>query len=203
MTLLELLVKELPKRGGWPEGAHYAAQDDDGSIYTFERAPEIDCGEWIDADDSSPAFVSKIGCFNLASDQHEAIITRQQYEAALAASQKVEWDGSYPIKPGTDVEVHFDGDDSRVWTEFRVEYMRGDVVVLYDYHCDDVGAYSNECLNFRPIRCEADKKRKETIDLMDKRFKEVLAAGSTEAMAIFATVYDTIAAGKIPSGHIE
>lgn len=32
MTLLELLRQELPKRGGWPEGAERARQDDDREI---------------------------------------------------------------------------------------------------------------------------------------------------------------------------
>lgn len=31
MTLLELLRQELPKRGGWPEGANFIAQEDGGS----------------------------------------------------------------------------------------------------------------------------------------------------------------------------
>ena len=32
MTLLELLRQELPKRGGWPEGALSITQDNDGSL---------------------------------------------------------------------------------------------------------------------------------------------------------------------------
>ncbi|VTP12618.1 hypothetical protein PUATCC27989T_00430 [Phytobacter ursingii] len=206
MKLKELLVKELPGRGGWPEGAHYAAQDDDGSIHTFERAPEIDCGEWIDADESSPAFVSKIGCFNLASDQHEAIITRSEYEAALAAAQKIEWDGEGlpPIGLNIIVTPHND-----CWGFDSVDDFTGKVLAYDDDEfwfklSNGVKITSRiDKVDFRPIRSEADKKRKETIDLMDKRFKEVLAAGSTEAMAIFATVYDTITAGKIPGVRIE
>lgn len=30
MKLIDLLVKELPKRGGWPEVALNATQDEDG-----------------------------------------------------------------------------------------------------------------------------------------------------------------------------
>lgn len=29
MKLIDLLVKELPKRGGWPEAANYVVQDYD------------------------------------------------------------------------------------------------------------------------------------------------------------------------------
>ncbi|HCO3755942.1 hypothetical protein KVQ01_11485 [Escherichia coli] len=130
-------------------------------------------------------------------------LVAQEYEAALtslAASQKVEWDGNYPIKPGTDVDVHFDGDDCRVWTTFRVEYMRGDVVVLHDYRTDDVGAYSNRILNFRPIRSEADKKKEEAIasmaSLIDYR-------SGCSAKPLAGWLFEEIAAGKIPHIRIE
>lgn len=71
------------------------------------------------------------------------------------------WNGEFPIAAGINVEVHFSGDYSRLWTEFRVEYMRGDVVVLYDYRSDSVVSYSNEYLSFRPIRSADDVARDE------------------------------------------
>lgn len=43
---------------------------------------------------------------------------------------------------GEDVLVHFDGDNSSVWTKFKLEYQKGDVVVLYDYRIEDVESYS-------------------------------------------------------------
>ncbi|MBU9823128.1 hypothetical protein J1782_24870 [Rahnella sp. BCC 1045] len=76
------------------------------------------------------------------------------------------WDGEYPIPAGVNVEVHFECDDSRVWTEFRVEYMRGDVVVLHDYRSDNVESYSNARLSFRPIRSPEDVARDEAIEAM-------------------------------------
>ncbi|BBK09229.1 hypothetical protein [Klebsiella phage 05F01] len=42
---------------------------------------------------------------------------------------------------GEDVLVHFDGDNSSVWTKFKLEYQKGDVVVLYDYRIEDVETY--------------------------------------------------------------
>ena len=32
MKLIDILVEELPKRGGWPDGAARLAQDPDGDI---------------------------------------------------------------------------------------------------------------------------------------------------------------------------
>ncbi|BBE77393.1 hypothetical protein [Phytobacter sp. MRY16-398] len=180
MKLKEILVQKLPKMGGWPEDVHALVQNSSGCVY------QAGWGE-------------NLYILRLADDWMDAEVTREQYEAALAASQKVEWDGSYPIKPGTDVDVHFDGDDSRVWTEFRVEYMRGDVVVLHDYRSDDVGAYSNRRLKFRPIRSEADKKRDEAIRAMH----EFTTIKNSEIIRSVKCIYDAIAAGKIHGVRIE
>lgn len=35
MKLIDLLVQELPKRGGWPEGAESVVQDADDSEFYF------------------------------------------------------------------------------------------------------------------------------------------------------------------------
>ena len=197
MKLKELLVQELPKRGGYPSGATQCVQDRDGKIKFFDsRDLSCDEGYWS----GTPR--GKFYCMpdhhiyglRICEDHYSSVFTIDQYEAALAVSQKAEWDGNYPIKSGTDVEVHFDGDDCRVWTVFRVEYMRGDVVVLHDYRSDDVDAFSNQRLNFRPIRSEADKKREEAIDAMLSVFGSNAATGTaTELKAIY---------GAIKSGQI-
>lgn len=107
------------------------------------------------------------------------------------------WGGEFPIPAGTEVEVHFEGDDSRVWTQFRVEYMRGEIVVLYDYRIDSVDAYNNKRLNFRPIHSEADKKRDETIKALKFSF------GAFDVNGLADMVYHAIAAGKIPHIRID
>lgn len=140
MKLIDLLVRELPKRGGWPERAvKYKGYTDYALAFDANR-------------NLVRGYGSTIGCDVIHEGQ---IVTREQYEAALAAS-KPQWNGKFPIPAGTDVEVHFDGDDSRAWTLFRVEYMAGEVVVLRDYRIDGVDAYKQRTLSFRPIHSEAD-----------------------------------------------
>lgn len=39
MTLLELLVKELPKHGGWPDSVFYVTQDSDGQVNGYREEP--------------------------------------------------------------------------------------------------------------------------------------------------------------------
>ncbi|XDZ50265.1 hypothetical protein AB8Q18_08645 [Neisseriaceae bacterium CLB008] len=68
-TLLQILVDQLPALGGWPEGVEWYSQLDDGCAYLkFNGAiPHHLIG----------------GRLQLASDQASAIVTKEQYEAAL------------------------------------------------------------------------------------------------------------------------
>lgn len=117
MKLIDLLVKELPKRGGWPEGAEIAVQDSDSQIcfsshsdvYANEGKTDWGGGDWGDVDWSNP-FIGTI-----ADDRHECIVTRAQYEAALAASKSVvghngwiQWaGGECPVDSDAIVEVRY------------------------------------------------------------------------------------------------
>lgn len=108
MTLLELLVKELPKRGGWPKSAHGVVQDASGNFWFFKNGTPYYNGkhwgaaklsadfEWIDIDwDISPL---------LAEDNHHAIITREQYEDAIAEEHAAGWNGEGLPPVGMKVE---------------------------------------------------------------------------------------------------
>lgn len=88
MKLIDILVEELPKRDGWPKRANCITQDHDKRVEPATCHPSVaKCGEdgfWF-------LNSSRIGGFKvdtLASDYTTAIITREQYEAALAASKR-------------------------------------------------------------------------------------------------------------------
>lgn len=203
MKLIDLLVQELPKRGGWPSSAIHSWCDRDGEVRFRDDDWQSDFYPSVGVDFSDRIPEMKY------EDSMEYIVTRKQYEAALAAS-KSQWDGKFPIPPGTDVEVHFDGDDSRVWTLFRVEYMAGEVVVLHDYRIDCVDAYKQRTLSFRPIRSEADKKRAKGVIALSR--VDTLAApfeygdkhsdGSLVA-PFWYELYDAIAAGNVDGIKLE
>lgn len=113
MKLIDLLVKELPKRGGWPEGALNATQDKDGEVcFSSGAVPEFgyaawECGDWCG---------NKFHTIR-ATDYDTAIITRAQYEAALAASEGwIEWNGGKcPVDSDAIVEV-------RYWNQNQNQY---------------------------------------------------------------------------------
>lgn len=111
MKLIDLLVKELPKRGGWPEGALNATQDKDGQVcFSAGAVPEFGYAAWEGGDWCGSEFHTI-----RASDYATAIITREQYEAALAASKAVvgrdgwiEWHGGEcPVDSDAIVEVKY------------------------------------------------------------------------------------------------
>lgn len=97
MKLIDLLVKELPKRGGWPAGVDAVEQDCEGEL--FER----------DSDYSSGFKLEK--CDDWITD----VVTKQQYEAAITASKAVvghdgwiEWaGGECPVDSDAIVEVKY------------------------------------------------------------------------------------------------
>lgn len=167
MTLLELLRQELPKRGGWPEGAERARQDDDdgeicfegaGSAYNFV-ADEMsdDSLRWLNENNRVTSYL---------------YVTREQYEA-------MGWDGTCLPPVGADVEFTIGIYD--IETDFDgilpaegeiVEVIAhkttsdgNDVAVVY---WDDKGAGRSACFapgRLRPLRTEAERAIDEMVRL--------------------------------------
>ncbi|MGL5282742.1 MAG: hypothetical protein ACRC8W_13525 [Plesiomonas shigelloides] len=93
-TLLEILVDELPKRGGWPDWAEAAVQDGDGVIkdyvkfaghgFNIRHGGRTWCGNgvgcWGDNMEDCADFTASM----LATDHATKIVTREEYEQAVA-----------------------------------------------------------------------------------------------------------------------
>lgn len=91
MTLLELLLQELPKRGGWPEEALTIAQDIGGAIYGYKcNKPYTSGGMWRSVSGKGLLSSSILRDAGLADDRMDSFVTREQYEAAL---QQPVWNG--------------------------------------------------------------------------------------------------------------
>lgn len=184
MTLLELLVKELPKRGGWPEDVWHVTQDSDGLVNGYgESEPYLNTKYW-----DSTGFIRYLFCDQrqpLPVDWGSSVINREQYEAAIAAQQPV-WNGEGLPPVGSKVESFINGD----WRLVKVVYV-GETGGEYEALVFDVKttkpAWADQ---FRPIRTEADRKRGEAIDAL-------ISLGVFTRPVAEKTVY-AIAAGKIP-----
>ncbi|MDQ9205568.1 hypothetical protein QBS70_13980 [Cronobacter sakazakii] len=119
MKLIDLLVQELPKRGGWPDGAvecerylHEAQID----FYDKDGNWGADCGK-VYGHDFAAACVKPREKGNGARIER---VTREQYEAALAAAQQPVWDGEGLPPVGAEVEVRYRHATNAEWVFFSL-----------------------------------------------------------------------------------
>ncbi len=189
MTLLELLVKELPNRGGWPEGAIRAWQNcADNEVY-FDDVNMSTVGKRNSRSNYFSTSVSNRGS--------EYAVTREQYEAA----QQPVWNGEGLPPVGVECEVKCEDHDDFEWVKIHVVHVHnGEVIGIADMpgsriH-DNIGKYSSgyNCASFRPIRTESECTREDAIAKMVTAPKP---CGHT-IYYICREIYDAIAAGKIP-----
>lgn len=127
MKLIDLLVKELPKLGGWPAGVDSVEQDCDGRLFE------------MDSDYCSNFELEK--CDDWLAD----VVTKQQYESALAASKAVvghngwiQWaGGECPVDSDVIVEVKYRNPNSYQFNNDRA----GDFTWSHDGIDGDIIAY--------------------------------------------------------------
>lgn len=112
-TLLQILVEELPNMGGWPEGVAAITQDSDRAINNYKTADGLETNEygtWRYSSAWQNYLLLDCDVHFLACDYATAIITRDQYEAALAAKNDgwIDWaGGECPVEEGTLVDVRY------------------------------------------------------------------------------------------------
>lgn len=200
MKLIDLLVQELPKRGGWPHDALSITQDNDGSLCVWDtNDPHYDGLSWKHHTGNSLVYYwHGINAVPLSCDHRESIVTYWQYKAALAESQKPAWNGEGLPPVGVECESkQFAQID---WREFRVVAVENGHV--FGFWHDNVGA----CLDsthwmFRPLRTESERKHEAVLESICAVLEMVAQdyKRSDEAKLI----YEAIAAGKIPGVKLD
>lgn len=191
MKLIDMLVQELPKRGGWPDGAECARVTGFG-------------GEKILVNFLFPAAYNKlrysigiIACHltDAGADVDYHMIHRDLYESALAASQKPAWNGEGLPPVGCECEVSVDG--GRSWCTYRAINEKNGVRLI------EIGNLTEEFQNnnwiFRPLRTEAERKRDAAIEAMQRQADE----GDNWVYSEYEIIYDAIAAGRIPGVKLD
>lgn len=127
----------------------------------------------------------------LSCDSTESIVTRSQYESALAASQKPAWSGEGLPPVGCECECQF----LDAWHVCKVLFVGEEFAVgVID---GSERAFSVNHTRFRPLLSEADKKRDEVIN----EIASMMGRGTFYEDA--ECIYDAIAAGKIPGVKLE
>lgn len=176
MKLIDLLVQELPKRGGWPDGVDAVEQDSEGQLFEMESGYCSDfklkkCDDWI-AD----------------------VVTKQQYESTLSASQKPAWDGEGLPPVGMRCEI-VDPDGVLMYGQGEsgevISHVENTAVIRMSY---GLGCFEARFL--RPLRTEAKRKR-------DAAIEAINVLWNINSKMHCESIYDAIAAGKIPGVKLD
>lgn len=201
MTLLELLVKELPGRGGWPDGVEKIGQDYDCEL-KFLGAKMSRYRSGIYTEQLCAGHRAK------GSAGYGETVTREQYEAAIA-SQQPAWNGEG--LPPVGVKCEWQDYNTKKWTPVRVVYSSEWVTIISEDKDDDAIELAIENYGdkgrrkFRQILTEAERKR-DAAGLAIYNAINWNAEGemvSTSRMEDYRKAYDAIAAGKIPGVELS
>ncbi|EOV9681247.1 hypothetical protein ACN5OK_001468 [Cronobacter malonaticus] len=196
MKLIDLLVRELPKRGGWPDGAVECCRHKGANSIDFYDANgnwPVDCALKYGKDFAAKSEYNENNPRYLVDS-----VTREQYEAALAAAQKPVWNGEGLPPVGTICEYQTSSNGN---LRVRIECVTQDGVAFTwlggrdPYKGLDCVSTFYAAKYFKPIRSEADRMR-------DEIAKDINAAVDASG-TLGHVLYDAIAAGKIPHIRIE
>ena len=138
MTLLELLRQELPKRGGWPEGAAKATS------YSHTSGVHFWDGDAFSVD-FSDLTTRVLG---------EGLVTREQYEAAS-------WDGIGLPPVGYECEMQ---NNNGQWINVCIIAQFDGFSFGWNYDYSMI-YFSDKPTEFRPLRTEAERAIDEMVRL--------------------------------------
>ncbi len=200
MKLIDLLVQELPKRGGWPEGVTHIGQDYDRELMFYGGGRAM-----------TGIFLNELAIDHRKCGRTGSKVTQEQYESALAASQKPAWNGEGLPPVGAKVEFFINPKFGyrNNWipdagTEMEVVAHKtttdgNDVAVCYW----DYGGSGRSCCfvpeSLKPLCTEAERKRDAAVEAMQREADD----GNNWIYSEYEIIYNAIAAGKIPGVKLE
>lgn len=181
MKLIDLLVQELPKRGGWPSGCSvaYCSGREDVVFEGINKKPFSYAGLSFTANDS---------------------VSIDDYEVALAALKQPAWDGEGLPPVGCRIEYTCKHPDLG-HPSIEPDKWYGGTIIAYYNECvwtSDNGIRHLSNTIFRTIRSQSDNRRYAAIEAL---FAILDAGISTSKDSI--EIYDAIAAGKIPGIKLD
>lgn len=181
MKLIDLLVQELPKRGGWPKGAVECCWFRDEKHLDF-----FDINGDLNRKSITPFDLT--GVLFEPNEGNMQEIKKHEYEAALAESV---WNGEG--LPPVGCECEWQDRNTKHWINVCIVYASEWVTVIREDKIADpveiaIENYGDEARRqFRPIRTEADRKRESFLSYCEGK-----------PVSTYAELYDDITAGKIP-----
>lgn len=203
MKLIDLLVQELPKRGGWPEGAEYChlTQYDRHCLTIVFSHKQV--GTVNNPIISSEEMVFS-GIGYLGNTLYGCIVTAKEYESALAASKKPAWNGEGMPPVGCECEYR---DNNGEWYPVTIKYASDQLVVIsgitkilgVEQGTEITKDIIIDKPQFRPLHTEAERKRDAAVEAMQREADD----GGNWIYSEYEIIYDAIAAGKIPGVKLD
>lgn len=198
MKLIDLLVQELPKHGGWPEGAERASVGDfNGNSITVVFCLPMGSSNGFDVPfQYTMTFSIPDCCVNLATDY--CMITRDLYESVLAASKKPAWNGEGVPPAGCECEYISNGTS---WGKVKVIGLDGEKIVIRPSGEIYYAITPSNKDVFIPFRTEAERKHEAALESICAVLEMVAQDYKREDEA--KLIYEAIAAGKIPGVKLD
>lgn len=200
MKLIDLLVQELPKRGGWPDGAEYChlTQYDRHCLTIVFSHSQVGTGGNNPITSREEMVFSGIGY--LGNTLYDCTVTYGQYESALAESQKPAWNGEGLPPIGCRVEYTCKQEDIGHPAIEKGKWYCGTIIA---YHAECVWTSDNGIRHlkntiFRPLTSKSDNRKYAAIESLF----EILDAGVSASQDAI-DIYDAISAGKIPGVKLD
>lgn len=197
MKLIDLLVQELPKRGGWPDGADcccLSGVDSDGVTIQFRFIPRRN--EFLFIPDYDHLDIPYKG------DTTEfitcGVITKEVYQLALAAAKKPAWNGEGLPPVGCECEYISNGTS---WGKVKVIGLDGEKIVIRPSGEIYYAITPSNKDVFIPFRTEAEKKHESVLESICAVLEMVAQDYKREDEA--KLIYEAIAAGKIPGVKLD
>ena len=207
LKLIDLLVQELPKHGGWPTSADYAGyKNSSGDItFTYGGKPGFnllgDLSIFSNADAGSRWVVGDSVPAQVPEDSTTAIVSRREYLAALEASKKPKWDGEGLPPIGAEIEVL---SPTFGWKAATVTAVTDNwIVAQYEDGAEYAGAhrilerdgsFTNRNDMFRKVKSQAETQRELTVASLQDSLK---GSGYGLPDGAASIVVDAIAQGKV------
>lgn len=212
MKFIDLLVQELPKRGGWPHGANYAVQDADGTVKFAKTLTYLHylAGEWR-SNENGHDWIHRDKPFEgnfvtewTADDNHSAVIAMARYECEISKNetgnqQYSVWNGEGLPPAGCECEAKYIESDSAEWFLFRCVGV--DCGVAFGWLGKEAVTLGRGSYEFRPLRTESERKREAVLESICAVLEMVAQDYKREDEA--KLIYEAIAAGKIPGVKLD
>lgn len=171
MKLIDLLVQELPKRGGWPNDCEKIEMSGMGKLFG-----------------SSYEYLFDSEIFPKPLDWKHGVVTREEYRAAIAASHSPSWNGEGLPPGGCECEAKYLHAANAEWFAFRCVAV--DCEVAFGWGGKEPTNLALKDFEFRPIQTEAERERNVRITTLNNFISGFMKSTNGDYVNLGEAIYE-------------